>query len=352
MRQLLPTRLYPGRERVGADLTRLAFAPTVKVFNGVDWYWLPSMGRALAFLVRQRPDVLVFQWWSGTVLHSYLLLGAVAKVLKARIVVEFHEVLDTGEANIPWASAYVRATMPLLVRLASGFVVHSEHDRVVLDRRYRLGSRPVATIPLATLPHGPYDQHKAEGADPRREAPASSCNVLYFGVIRPYKGLEDLVAAFEALSPDEVDGFWLTVVGETWEGWTLPGDMIARSKYRHRITFVNRYVTDEEVGGYFATADLVALPYRRSSASGPLHLAMSYGLPTVVSAVGGLTEVAANYEGALLVQPGDPAAILEALRKGCGLRGRRFADPYSWTKTVDRFDKLFSRALHGGGHAS
>ena len=47
--------------------------PRVRVFDGVDWFWLPSLLRALAFLVRQRPDVVVLQWWSGTVLHSYLI---------------------------------------------------------------------------------------------------------------------------------------------------------------------------------------------------------------------------------------------------------------------------------------
>ena len=81
MRQLLPTRFYPRRERVGAKLTRLEYDPLVRVFDGVDWYWLPSMLRALVFLMRERPGAVVFQWWSGTVLHSYLLLALVARLL-------------------------------------------------------------------------------------------------------------------------------------------------------------------------------------------------------------------------------------------------------------------------------
>jgi glycosyltransferase involved in cell wall biosynthesis len=70
------------------------------------------------------------------------------------------------------------------------------------------------------------------------------------------------------------------VVGETWEGWTLPGEQIARSPRRDRITFVNRYVSDEELDGYLRGADAVVLPYLRSSLSGPLHVAMGYGLPS------------------------------------------------------------------------
>src|SRR5579863_9101718 len=86
MRQLLPTRFYPGRKRVGANLTGLQYDPRVRAFDGEDWYWLPSMLRALLFLIHDHPNVVVFQWWSGTVLHSYLLLAATAWLLGARVV--------------------------------------------------------------------------------------------------------------------------------------------------------------------------------------------------------------------------------------------------------------------------
>ena len=105
MRQLLPTCFYPGRKRVGARLTWLEYDPLVRVFDGVDWYWLPSMLRALLFLLRERPDAVVFQWWSGTVLHSYLLLALVSRLLRVQTVIEFHEVLDPGEAKLPVAQA-------------------------------------------------------------------------------------------------------------------------------------------------------------------------------------------------------------------------------------------------------
>src|SRR5262249_45192004 len=155
----------------------------------------------------------------------------------------------------------------------------------------------------------------ADGEPPRREAPPDACNLLFFGTIRPYKGLEDLVLAFDTLEPHEIDRYWLTVVGETWEGWTLPTELIRRSRYATRITFVNRYVQDAEVAAYFAGADAVVLPYLRSSASGPLHVAMSHGLPTVVTRVGGLTEAAADYAGAITVEPRNPEVLRDALRQ-------------------------------------
>lgn len=337
MRQLLPRTFYPGWKRVGANLTQLEYDPAVRVFDGVDWYWLPSIFRSLAFLIRERPDVIVFQWWSGTVLHSYLVLALAAKLLRSQVVIEFHEVLDTGEAKLPLARAYVRLFAPLLVRLTHGCVIHSEYDRDLLQKHYRLDKRPMELIP-----HGPYNHcqltDKSKG---HRDVPTSYCNLLFFGVIRPFKGLEDLIAAFDALPEDEISKYWLTIVGETWEGWTQPAELIARSQYRDRITFVNRYVSDVEVAQFFAGADAVVLPYHRSSASGPLHMAMSSGLPVVVTRVGGLIEAVARYDGAILIPPEDTVALQSALLEVVKLRGRRYTDPHSWEHTALRYRALF-----------
>jgi len=338
MRQLLPTRFYPGRERVGAKLTQLEYDPAARVYDGVDWYWLPSMIRALVFLIREHPNAIVFQWWSGTVLHSYLLLALVARMLGARTVIEFHEVLDPGEANLPLAQSYVRLVAPILVRMAHGFVVHSEYDRKLLRSHYNLGGRPVALIA-----HGPYNQYQLKDGKQELRTPSKvCCNLLYLGLIRPYKGLEDLIRAFDALPESEISRYHLTVVGETWEECTLPASLIEQSKYRDHITFINRYVSDEEVAAFFAGADAVVFPYHRASTSGTLHIAMSHGLPVVVTQVGGLIEAVANYEGAILTPPGDPAALRDALLQVARLCGKRYTDPHSWEHTILGYKELFS----------
>jgi glycosyltransferase involved in cell wall biosynthesis len=160
-------------------------------------------------------------------------------------------------------------------------------------------------------------------------------------VIRPFKGVEDIVDALELLSPEEVGRFELTVVGETWENWTLPNERIAASPYRDRIHLVNRYVSDDEVGAFFAGADVVVLPYHRSSASGPLQMAMAHGLPVVITAVGGLVEATEGYEGAIRVPPRDPVALRHALDAAYAIRGRRFRDVASWEHTLRGYGELF-----------
>jgi glycosyltransferase involved in cell wall biosynthesis len=345
MRTLLPKRLYPGRDRVGTELAKFSYPAGSAVFDGVDWWWGRGIVRALRLLAGERPDFLVLQWWSGTVLHTYLVLAALARLRGTRVVLEFHEVLDTAEDAIPAARRYVGALLPQLLRMADGFVVHTEFDRAALQQTYGLGDRPVALIP-----HGPYDQYtSAAEADGEAESgPRDSdgpFDLLYFGVIRPFKGVEDLIEAFDGLGPDEVGNYRLTIVGETWEGCTEPAAMIARSPHRDSIEFVNRYVSDEEVAGFFARADAVVLPYHRSSASGPLQLTMAEGLPVVVTAVGGLIEAVRGYEGAIQVPPRDPASLRRAFAEARALRGVRFADVHSWERTLNGYEDLFESIL-------
>ncbi|MGI8826256.1 MAG: glycosyltransferase [Chloroflexota bacterium] len=342
MRQLLPTRLYPGSSRVGDDLARLEFEPSVHVFDGVDWYWVPSIFRALRFLMSERPEVVIFQWWTGTVVHSYIVLALVARALGGRIVIEFHEVQDPGELAYPAARAYVRLVAPLLVRLAHGFTVHTEADQSLLGQKYGIAGRPIAV-----LPHGPHDHYQAvDSGEEHARSADSACNLLFFGLIRPYKGLQDLVTVFDSIPPDQIGRFHLTVVGETWEGWTRPTELIQSSRYRDRITFVNRYVSDNEVGKYFRTADAVVLPYHRACISGPLHVAMGYGLPVVVTRVGGLVETVEGYEGAILIPPEDQDALRAALFHVAELADKRFAHPYTWEDTAAAYERFFPLLLH------
>jgi glycosyltransferase involved in cell wall biosynthesis len=340
-RQLLPTFLYPGRSRVGSTSTRLDYDPAVTVLKGIDWYCVPNLFRDMKSLAKLRPDAVIFEWWTGTVLHSYLAIAILTRLLGGSVIVEFHEVLDSGEARIPLARAWVRLLGWPFFRLVSAFVIHSDSDREPVEKRYRLRGRPCIVVP-----HGPMDNHASEspcagtGHGPLRAAPLDTCNLLFFGIIRPYKGLEDLVDAFDSLDDEEVKLYWLTVVGETWEGWDLPIRLIQNSRHRDRITLVNRFVDDDEVIGHFSGADAVVLPYHRSSASSPASVTMSNGLPLVITAVGGLPAAVADYEGAILIPPHDPVALRDAIRRLPDLRGRRYKDPHSWDRSAALYKDL------------
>jgi glycosyltransferase involved in cell wall biosynthesis len=351
IRQLLPRRLYPGWRRVGQPRARVSYRPEVRVSAGVNWWWGRSMARALRFLAASRPEVIVLQWWTAATAHSYLLLAAAGRLAGARLVLELHELQDTGEGRLAPVRGYGQWGLRLLLRLCQGCVVHSASDRDELRARHQLRG-----VRMAIAPHGPFDQYQQgtgagpDGQPPRpggqSDGPPAVVSLLFFGTIRPYKGLEDLLRVFNGLDAAEAGGLRLTVIGETWEGCTEPARLIAASPHRDRITFINDYVPDDVVRTAFSRADVVVLPYRRSSSSGPLHVAMSWGLPVVVSRVGGLPEAAAGYGGAVFTEPGDLAALRAAIRRAVALAGRRFTDPRSWDDTARAL--LTAAGLAGG----
>lgn len=354
LRNLVPRTLYPGRDRIGADLTHLRLPPDVARVGTIDWWWGAGMLEAGYRLVTRPPAVLVVQWWSAAVWHTQLALVLLAKARGVRVVVEVHELMDTAEQRHPLAGAWSRTLAPLVMTQADRVVVHNAADQTEIVRRYGIRRSHVERV--AEPPFDHYDLRPADDDDGDRPAELTDdrtdgpIELLFFGTIRPYKGLEDLVAAFEVLASEGERDYRLTVVGETWEGWNEPADRIRRSRHRHRIEFVNRYVTDEEVDQAFRSADVVVLPYRRSSTSGPLMVAMSYGLPVVVTAVGGLPESAEGYDGAVLVDPGSIDRLVDGIRKAEPLVGTRHRAGRSWADVADEHESLY-RGIGVGGRS-
>ncbi len=232
MRNLVPRRFYPGRDRVGTPITDLHASKICPAFDGVDWFAIPSLPRAGRFLRQQKPEVIVFQWWTGAVLPAFLYLLAVARRGGAKVILEFHEDQDTGEASLPLVERIVRPGLRRLILGADHFVVHSEWDRNRLCEKFCLEPSAVSVIPV-----GPFEVGGEHESPARAETGAPSqgsdetITVMFFGTIRPYKGVEDLIDAFELLPRRGRVRWRLLVVGETWEGWDLPERKIRSSPF-------------------------------------------------------------------------------------------------------------------------
>lgn len=338
MRALVPRFLYPGRGRVGAPISGLSTSTFAPTFDGIDWTLVPSLPRAIRFFKQHRPDVLVLEWWSASCLPAYLALSRAARREGIPVVLELHEELHASEAKVPLAGSIAARGLRHLVATSSAYVVHSPTDCEGLIERYAVDPGRVLVVH-----HGPFNM--AGHVEARARATSEGATILFFGTVRPYKGLEVLIDAFDKLSDEEPGKWRLIVVGEPWEGWRLPFDKIAASPHRAAIETVPRYVRDEEIPEFFGRADVVALPYLESSASGPLHLTMAAGLPVVTTSVGGLGFAVADYKGAVLVPPADADALVRGIHEAEPLFDRRFEDPHSWEHTREAFEELFVKLL-------
>ena len=323
LRRLCPEAFYPGRLRVGEPLASLGYPERAPRFDGVDYHWMPSLIGALRFLQHTRPDVVILQWWTATVGHTHLALAAAARRLGARVVVELHETLDIGEQSMPLVSRYGAACLRHLIATSSGAIVHSQADRERI-------APSAPGLPIAVVTHPPFDQYAAGAPSrPRDREPGRPVELLYFGVIRPHKGLDDLVDAFTLLRRQGVPAR-LTVAGEVWQGYDAPLERLESGPFAADVRIRRGYVPDSAVPGLFRDADLMVAPYRQASASGPLAIAIARGLPVVVSDVPALAEVVADYGGAVLAPRCDPEGLAAAILRAMPLVGTTYRPIGSW----------------------
>ena len=136
--------------------------------------------------------------------------------------------------------------------------------------------------------------------------------ILFFGLLRPYKGVTYLIQAFESLPDTLRENTSLVIAGEPWEDKEAL-ELARLSPYSSQIKLYPEYISDEEVPIFFSSADVLVLPYIRASQSGVAHIAISYGMPIVASKVGGLVESLSKYSGSVFVPATDIDALSHAL---------------------------------------
>lgn len=339
IRDLLPRRFYPGRDRVGTHDPGVLRLQAVPTHEGLNWYWGRSLFRALRFLRQRRPKVVLLQWWTAVTAHSYVVLALGARLVGARVVIEMHESHDVGEATLPLISRYARLMMRVLARSISGVVVHSESDIEAVSQHYP----PLARFPFAVVFPGPLEHAERSEVSAEPQQQREMVRFLLFGVIRAYKGIDELAKAFARLV-EEGEPVHLTIAGEVWEDAEFGMSTIRGTGTDHH-TVISGYIPDERVKELFDQADVIVAPYRRASASGPVNLAMEAGLPLVTTRVPALQEACRKYEGVFFADVEDPNGLREAMKLSMSKVGCRFVNPHSWDANADRYAEFFDRVL-------
>ncbi len=224
-------------------------------------------------------------------------------------------------------------------------IVHSDYGR-----RTMIDWGAADPAKLHVVHHGAFEHLARQGSKvalPDELARVEGPVVLFFGLLRPYKGLDTLLDAWRGIHGAEL--------------WIVGRPLIPIAPLQARapagVRFVPRFVSDRELPAYFRRADVVVLPYSRTERfdqSGVLATALAFGKPAVVSDVGGFGEVAAT-GAARLVAPGDAEALAAALGEllGDALERSRMADaaaaaargPYSWESAAAKTAALYRELI-------
>lgn len=336
IRRLVPRLLYPGRGRVGTSDPSVLGLEGIPVLEGLDWQVFPSVLAAMRFMRRRDPDVVLLQWWTVVTAHTYVLIVWFARLRKCTVVFEMHESHDTGQAEFWFVSRYARLMLRIMSRSIDGLVMHSEADAAEFPKLFpSLGAKPTCVIFPGPLEHeGGFTMIPA-----RVRQPDEPVRLLYFGVIRSYKGVDELVNAYVRLTA-EGHRLHLTVVGEPWEDASRTLDRL-RDGTVPNVELVDRFLESDEIQSYFQRSDVVVLPYRRASASGPVNLTMATGMPLVTTSVPAIREACQRYEGVRFAEPNDPESLARAIVQSLDIVGQRFENPQSWDANAVRYLKFF-----------
>ena len=306
-RNMLPKFLFPGSDRVGDSLSTIEFSASVDVSECLDWYNPFTWFKAVKSI--KHSEACIFEWWTSSVSHMYLVIGILLKIWKVPIILEFHEVVDTLEESILPIRVYSKVMGKLIRNLASEYVVHSEADRKLVSERYDIQEKRISI-----MVHGLYDQYSIIDKETAKKELNidSEYVILFFGLLRPYKGASYLVRAFESLPETIRSKSTLVIAGEPWEDKEVLS-LVKDSPYSNQIRMFSEYISDEQVPYIFSSSDVLVLPYTRASQSGVAHIGISYGMPIIASKVGGLAESLDKYKGTVFVSPQDVQELAVSL---------------------------------------
>jgi glycosyltransferase involved in cell wall biosynthesis len=269
--------------QLGEKLPKWARKPV----KGVEHIF--DMSLFAAGMVAQPPSIIHFQWCPLPA------LDAIAVSLLRRVAPVLLTVHDPNPYNGTNLGVMNSGALKLPNRV-DAVIVHSEAGRAQLVRN------GVAERNIHVIPHGPLPVRGADIAP----APHEKFAIVAFGKIKPYKGLDTLVAALAALSPDLKEKVELIVVGEPAMDLAEIRALAERSGVSVRWHL--RFVADAEIDFWLSQSDLFVFPYRDIDASGVMMSCLKYGKPVIASRIGTFAEILKDGVHGYLIDPGRPAA--------------------------------------------
>ncbi len=327
-KRLYPSFLFPGKSQVDCD-SPFSDDPTPLIDSLLPVRWASTR----KYLRSLDLDGILVQWW-----HPFFapaLRGSLPPEISCAAIC--HNVLP--HESFPLARSLLRGFLKRMKLI----VTHSRSDGEAA-----LGVLGELNILKLYLPL--YEQYTNGGKSRdfvRNELGYGSEDnvILFFGLVRPYKGLMDLLHAAKEL-PRTVK---LLVVGECYSDRDALTREMSGTELQERVKWIDRFVPDSEVAGYFRASDVVALPYRHATQSAVAQIALAFRKPLVLTRTGGLSEVIDEGETGFLVPPCDPVALADGIRKALVLGGTagieqritRKAAEFSWKNYVSQIRKCW-----------
>ena len=332
-----PSFLFPGKTQYSSEKapTDLHISQQVNSCNPLNWI---KVGRRIR---QMQPDLLITCYWMAFFAPCYSIIERIAKSNgKTRCVALVHNMIPHEPSLLDKLFA------PLYVRATDGFVALS--DSVVQDiNRLDPSHKPKTSYPHPIYDHYGEQMSKEEACLALHLQPEKQY-MLFFGLVRAYKGLDLLLDAFGKVK-DQLPNLQLIIAGEFYEDEDKYRTQIASNQLTDRVIIKNEFIADADLRKYFGAADLIVQPYKSATQSGVTQVAFHFEKPMLVTNVGGLGEIVHDHQMGYAVDP-NAQAIAEALTDY--YTQNRQADytayliqqkeNYSWAKLAESFVTIYN----------
>lgn len=295
--RLYPDLLFPGKTQyveAGDRAIAIESQRTLDSINPLSYF------RTVREIRKFQPDVLIISYWMSFFVPGY---AHIAHRMKHHC-----QVITLVHNAIPHEPrCFDRPMASLLFKQCHGFIVMS--DTVQNDL---LSLRPDARC--IRNPHPLYnhfgDKLPKEEACRKLQLPPDKKTLLFFGLIRDYKGLDLLIDAIGQLD----DSYQLIIAGECYGSFDKYAEQIQASSATDRISVHNQYISDADIPLYFSAADALVLPYRSATQSGVVSIAYHYDLPMLSTPVGDFPQSIARPGTGIVVPEISASALAEGIQ--------------------------------------
>jgi len=269
-----PKIIFPGKNQLSTapPPVNLSIKRALSSVNPLTW------GSTARQIMHKKPDLVIIRFWMPYLAPS---LGWVAKKLKKKV-----KVLALCDNVIPHEKRLGDKTFTrFFISQNHGFITLSKHVKAELET---LTTKPILDLfhPINTdLPDAvPISEaRKKLKLDPEKKY------VLFFGLIRTYKGLDLLLRALAEEKLKALD-LHLVIAGEFYEDEQKYRDLIKNLELEDKVIIHSGFVPHNEISSYICAADLLGLTYKSASQSGITQLAFKYGTPVLATDKGGIKE--------------------------------------------------------------
>ena len=337
-----PSLLFPGESQTVATPppADLRICRCVNTMNPLNWV---RVGRRIR---RERPDFVLMKYWTPFMAPCF---GTIARIARGNGHTKVLCQIDNVEPH----------EHHLTDKPFNRYYLHSVDGFVYMSEQVHSELRAYSDAPALFSPH-PLFENFGERVE-RSEAcvrlgldPANRY-VLFFGLIRDYKGLDLLLDAWAQLRrAGRTEGRRLIVAGEFYTAREPYLNRIADNGLQDEVLLHDRFIPDDDVKYYFSAADFVVQPYKTATQSGVTQIAYQFCVPMVVTDVGGLAEIVPDGRVGYVCEPtpeGVAGAIermyegdtLQRFRENCVEERRRF----SWEEMCSRITELYGLVASG-----